>query len=480
MKLSELLPGLTACNQSALEITSLVFDSRAAVPGSLYFCIPGNMSDGHLHAADAVARGAAAVVAERRTEAQAPHVIVPDCRDALARAAARFHGNPAKKLKLVGVTGTNGKTTTTYILKSILEAAGKKTGIIGTNAVFIGDERFDATLTTPDPTDFHAILAQMAARGVEYVVMEVSAHALALRKLNGVRFEVAAFTNFSRDHLDFFDGMDTYFDAKSKLFTKELAKACVFNADDEKGRELANACKLPYTTYGCLNPADVFAIRLSMSVNGLKYVLNLKDDIAEVKFNLPGKFNMYNTLCAAAVAGALGIPVKKIAAGIRAVKKVDGRFNIISTGKCSIIVDFAHTDDGLKNILSTIREFAPRRVITVFGCGGDRDRSKRPAMGQIVSECSDYCFITSDNPRTEDPEAILSDIFCGIPENRVTLCRLVSDRRRAILEAVEFAQDGDIVLVAGKGAERHTEIGGEKIPYNDEEYIMGLIDQKKI
>ncbi|MCL2797940.1 MAG: Mur ligase family protein, partial [Firmicutes bacterium] len=243
---------------------------------------------------------------------------------------------------------------------------------------------------------------------------------------------------------------------------------------------LANSCYLPQSTYGCINPADVFAIRLSMSVNGLKYILNLKDDIAEVKFNLPGRFNMYNTLCAAAVCGALGIPVKKIAAGIRNVKKVDGRFNVIGTGKCSIIVDFAHTDDGLKNILTAIREFAPKRVVTVFGCGGDRDRLKRPLMGKIVSERSDYCFITSDNPRSENPDSIIADIVGGIPAERISLCRQVADRKKAILAAVEFASDGDVVLVAGKGAEHHTEIGGEKIPYNDEEYILGLIEAKRI
>ncbi|MCL2061987.1 MAG: UDP-N-acetylmuramoyl-L-alanyl-D-glutamate--2,6-diaminopimelate ligase [Firmicutes bacterium] len=480
MKLSRLLPECPA-EYKDIEITDLVFDSRAVKKGSLYFCIEGTQTDGHEFAAFAAQNGAAALVCSRHTQTNLPHLIVPDVRAALARAAARFYGEPAKKLKLIAVTGTNGKTTTTYIIKSILEAAKKKVGVIGTTAIYIGAERREALLTTPDPTDFHAILADMVGAGVEYVVMEASAHALALSKLEGVVFDAAAFTNFSRDHLDFFNNMENYFNAKKRLFTKKHTKFCVFNADDEKGRELAALCKLPFVTYGCYNPADIFAIRLSMSPDGLAYILNLKDDIADIKFSLPGKFNMYNTLCAAAVTGSLGIPLKHIVAGIKAVKKVDGRFNIINTSKCSIIVDFAHTDDGLSNILSAIREFAPRRVITVFGCGGDRDPSKRPVMGKIVSEKSDYCFITSDNPRNEQPEAIISEIANGVCPSRRTLCRLVSDRKTAIKQAVEFAESGDVVLVAGKGAEQYIETaGGQKIPYNDEQYILSLIEEKTI
>jgi len=479
MKLSQILPNLQLENPD-LKIESLSFDSRLLQTGGLYFCLEGSSADGHAYAVEAAQNGAIAVVAHRVTDAKIPHILVPDTRAALGIAASRFYNEPAKKLKMIGITGTNGKTTTTYIVQNILQAAGKKVGVIGTTAILIGGRRLEAKLTTPDPIDFHSILATMVEEKIEYVVMEVSAHALALRKMEGVQFDVTAFTNFSRDHLDFFGDMDTYFAAKKQLFTPVLSKQCVLNADDEWVRGLIADCPIPYTTFGCNNPADVFSVNLSMGPDGLTYVLNLKDDLAEVKFNMPGKFNMYNTLCAAAISGALNIPLKSVVKGIRNVKKVDGRFQIINTSKCSIVVDFAHTDDGLTNILNTIREFAPKKIITVFGCGGDRDRTKRPVMGRIVSEMSDYCFITSDNPRRENPDSIINDIASGVSKQRQSFMQLVRDRREAIAKAVEFAGDGDVVLVAGKGAENYIEVGSDKIPYNDEEYIMSLIERQKL
>ncbi len=468
MQLKELIDAF----EGDCEIGSIAFDARAVQEGALFFCLKGRQ-DGHDYAMEAVAAGAVALVTERKLDLNVPEIVVPDTRHALAVACARFY-RPTRMPKLIAVTGTNGKTTTTYIVKSILETAGLATGVIGTTAVTYKGISRPATLTTPDPVELYSTIREMADAGVDAIVMEASAHALYLKKLDGLKFDVAAFTNFSRDHLDYFRTMESYAAAKKQLFDRTTFS--VVNVDDELGREIALECGTPLLTYGCNYPADVFAIDLSMSVDGLTYVLNASDDIAEIKFNLPGRFNMYNTLCAAAIAKALGIGIKYIAAGIRTLTKVEGRFNLINTSKCNIIIDFAHTDDGLRNILTTIREFAPRRIITVFGCGGDRDRTKRPLMGKVVCALSDLAIITSDNSRSEQPEAIIRDITDGIEGDNY---KTEPDRKAAIRLALEIAEQDDIVLVAGKGAERFNEVGGEKVPYNDEEYILQLIEVAK-
>lgn len=452
-----------------VDVTSIAFDARKVQEGCLFFCLKGRV-DGHDYAMEAVAAGAKALVTERQLDLNVPEIVVPDTRHALSVACARFY-RPEKMPKIIGITGTNGKTTTTYIVKSILENAGRSVGIIGTTEVAYGSVRRPATLTTPDPVELYSTIYEMADAGVEYVVMEASAHALYLKKLDGLYFDVAAFTNLSRDHLDYFKSMDAYAAAKKLLFGRTAF--AVVNVDDALGREIVRECRTPLLTYGCDNPADVFALSPKITVDGVRYVLNATDDIAEIRFSLPGRFNMYNTLCAAAIAKALGIDMHHITEGIRTLTKVEGRFNVINTAKCNIIIDFAHTDDGLKNILTTIREFAPKRIITVFGCGGDRDRTKRPLMGQVVCALSDYAIITSDNSRNEDPEAIIADITAGIEGDNYAVR---PDREEAIRYALEIAEQDDIVLVAGKGAEQYTEVGGKKIPYNDEAYILRLIE----
>lgn len=459
---------------SNIEITSLAFDTKDVKEGTLFFCLVGSENDGHAFAAEAQERGAVAFVTERKLALDCVQIEVEDTRHALAIAAQRFFGNPAKELKLIGITGTNGKTTTTYILKSILDAAGKSSGVIGTNAVIIGETASESKLTTPDPIELNRIFRDMVDAGIEYAIMEVSAHALKLRKLDGLIFEVAAFTNLSRDHLDFFADMEEYGAVKRSFFTPAHARCCVVNADDETGRRIVQETKLSVVTYGCLNPSDVFGIDLSMSALGLTYVLNSFDAVTQIKFNLTGRFNMYNTLCAAAIAHQLDVKVDTVAKGIANLKKVDGRFNIVNTSKCSIIIDFAHTDDGIANLLRAVREFAPAKIITVFGCGGNRDKSKRPVMGKIVSTLSDECIITSDNPRYEPPLEIISDIEKGIKELGNTNYRIVADRKEAILTAIENAHPDDIVLIAGKGAEKYQEVMGEKRPYNDEKFIMEI------
>lgn len=469
MRLCDLLP----CDID-VEISGLEFDSAKVKDGDLFFCLVGSENDGHTFAADAVARGAVALVVERRLAVDIPQIEVDDSRKALARASAAFFGYPAKRLKLIGITGTNGKTTTTYIVKSIIEAAGFACGLIGTNAIEYCGNKIDAQLTTPDPIELHSTLKDMADAGVTYVVMEVSAHALKLNKVDGITYEVAALTNFSRDHLDFFGSMQNYADAKRSFFTPEHARSAVINVDDELGKTVLGETDLPCITYGVDNPSDVFGINLEMSAYGLSYVINMADSVGQIKFSLTGRFNMYNTLCAAAVAASLGIDLQSVIKGIRNVKKIDGRFNIINTAKCSVIIDFAHTDDGIANILRAIREFAPARIITVFGCGGNRDKSKRSVMGKIVSQMSDYCFVTSDNPRFEPPLDIINQIVAGIKEIGGTNYTPIVDRKEAIRAAISMAEKNDIVLIAGKGAERYNDVMGNRTPYNDEQYVMEI------
>ncbi|MCH5155570.1 MAG: UDP-N-acetylmuramoyl-L-alanyl-D-glutamate--2,6-diaminopimelate ligase [Clostridiales bacterium] len=469
MRISELLP--TTCDT---EVLGLCFDSGKVKQGDLFFCLVGVENDGHTFAADAVSRGAAALVVERKLALDVPQIEVSDTRKALSLAASAFYGNPSKRLKMIGITGTNGKTTTTYIVKSIIETAGHSCGLIGTNAVEYLGNVTDARLTTPDPIELHAILKEMSDAGVEYVVMEVSAHALKLSKIDGIVYEVAAFTNFSRDHLDFFGNMDNYAQAKASFFSLDHARSAVINVDDELGKTILKNSKLPAVTYGVDNPSDVFGIDLEMSAYGLSYVINMADSVGRVKFSLTGRFNMYNTLCAAAIAMSLGFDLQTVIAGIRNVKKIDGRFNIINMSKCNVIIDFAHTDDGIANILRAIREFAPARIITVFGCGGNRDKSKRAVMGKIVSQMSDYCIVTSDNPRFEPPMDIINEIAAGIDEIGGKNYQKTVDRKQAIKDAISMADKQDIVLIAGKGAERYNDVMGSRTPYNDEQYVMEL------
>lgn len=470
MKIKDL--GLNS--DSETEITSLAFNTRFVKEGALFFCLLGKENDGHTFAQEALNRGARAIVVERNLAIDCEQIVCDDTRLALSVASQAFYANPSRKLKLVGVTGTNGKTTTTYILKSILEAAGKPCGVIGTTAISYNGNSFPSNLTTPDPIELNRILADMLSAGVEYVVMEASAHAIALRKLDGIMFDVAAFTNLSRDHLDFFETMDKYAEVKRSFFSPLHARRAVVNVDDELGRDIALRTKLPVTTFGVDNPADVFGIDLNMSVMGLTYVINMFDQVGEIKFNLTGRFNMYNTLCAAAIAHELDIGFKDIVRGIRNLKKVDGRFDIINTTKCNVIIDFAHTDDGLRNILNSIREFAPQKIITVFGCGGNRDKTKRPIMGRVVAELSDYCVLTSDNPRYEPPLEIIRQIEEGITATHRDNYCIIVDREEAIKYAIEMANTDDIVLIAGKGAEKYQEVMGKKREYNDEKFVMEL------
>lgn len=456
------------------EIDELTFDSRKKVNNGLYFCLSGS-KDGHEFALEAVDNGAVALVCERKLDIAVPQIIVDDSRLAMTKAAAAFYSHPELSLKLIGITGTNGKTTTSFIVKSILECYDKNVAVIGTNGIYYKDRTLPSSLTTPDPIELFEAFDALVKLGAEYVVMEVSAHAAALRKVSGLRFEVAAFTNLTQDHLDYFADMESYFSAKES-FLKGDNKRVIINADDSYGLRLIKEIKNSLS-YGYDNPSDVFGINLTMSEHGLSYVLNLMDEIIGIKFSLPGRFNMYNTMCAAAICYALGVPPAVIEEGIKRVKKVDGRFNIINTTACSIIIDFAHTDDGLNNVLKAIREFSRGKIITVFGCGGNRDKTKRAKMGKAAAIGSDYVVITSDNPRLEKPMDIILDAEKGVGDCPHTL---IEERKEAIKYAIRRAGKDDIVLIAGKGAEKYQDIGGIKIPYSDEDFVMQLVAEEGI
>lgn len=462
------------------EVTSLCTDSRKVKDGALFFCIPGFRMDAHDFAPQAVAAGATALVVERKLPLDIAQVLVPDVRVALSYMAAEFYGRPADSLKLVGITGTKGKTTVSFLTKSILEAAGHRVGLIGTVCSMIGDEEIPANLTTPDPIDFQSLLRRMADAGTDYVVMEVSAHALALRKLEGMRFEVAGFTNLSQDHLDFFGDMDTYMRAKLKLLTAEKCAHVVFNADDERVAAAVKALGLESTDIGIRVPSGIHANDIEIGERGCSYQLTFSKRFRfEVNLQLSGIFNVYNSMMAAALCDELGVPEEALKRGLESLRGVPGRIELLETETpYRVILDYAHSPDALENILRTVRQTAKAgaRVIAVFGCGGDRDHEKRPLMGEIGGRLSDYCILTSDNPRSENPYKILDEIESGI---KVTggAYRVIENRRAAIKTALMMALPGDVVVLAGKGHETYQEIKGVKHPFNEKVVVRELLTE---
>ncbi len=456
---------------SDVEVTGIGFGNNCR-RGDLYFCL----HEGERLVADMIfaeSRGAAGIVypageAQRTTT----HFPSFDVRRDFAQASAAFYGRPADRLTMIGVTGTNGKTTVTHIAESILRASGCRVGLIGTNGARLGDKTYKCSLTTPDPPELHAALRAMADDGADTVVMEVSAHALALEKTEGIKFAVAAFTNLTRDHLDFFGGMEEYRRAKLSLFTPAHAHIGVVNVDDETGMRIFRNAEIPLITYGCDNPSDVFAIDYSSDEDGCSFVANLMDDVTEMHYCAPGRYNMSNVLCAAAIAKVLGAETDAIARGVADVRGVEGRFNVIRRRGKRIVVDYAHTPDGLKKAITAAREITEGRLITVFGCGGERDRSKRAAMGEIAGELSDFIVITSDNPRGEDPDEIIREVAGGV---RCGNYATRTDRREGIECALDMCGEGDTVLIAGKGHEKTQEIAGEKRAFSDEETVRELL-----
>jgi UDP-N-acetylmuramoyl-L-alanyl-D-glutamate--2,6-diaminopimelate ligase len=475
-------------------VASIVYDSRQATPGSLFVGLRGLRADGAEFAREAVRRGALAVVAEAAPPPgfEVPWLQVADARLALAALANVFHGRPSEQLTLVGITGTNGKTTTSFVLASIFEAAGVKCGRIGTVGYRIGQREYEAARTTPEAPELQRMLRDMIAQGCGACVMEVSSHALVLRRADYLRFAAGIFTNLTRDHLDFHGDMEEYFAAKRRLFELLPPSAVgVTNVDDPRGAFFAAVSKRP-VTYAIDSPADVTPDRISFSLDGLEFDVRTPRGSLHVRSKLVGRPNAYNILAAVATATALDLPFGAIEQGVRELEQVPGRFQVVSSpnDEVRVVVDYAHTDDALKNLLETARPLATGRVITVFGCGGDRDTTKRPLMGAVAARLSDMVIITSDNPRSEDPDVIIEEIKRGIvlPADRIapggqrpksTPWLAIADRKAAIERAIRDAHPADLVLVAGKGHEKYQVIGSRTLPFDDVEVARAALASRR-
>ncbi len=469
----DLLQGLGAsidADLAELRVGGIAYRSDRVRPGDAFFCIPGFAHDGHDFAADAASRGAAALVCQRpvATCSGVPQVIVGDTRVALARAAAAFHGHPSHELSLVGITGTNGKTTTTYLVDAILRRAGHRTGLIGTVETRIAEERQDAGRTTPESADLQGLLRAMRDAGVDAAAMEVSSHAIDLRRVDGVRFAVAAFTNLTQDHLDYHHTIEEYFAVKRRLFTDFEVDARVVNVDDLLGAAMAVEID-GVITVGRAEDAMVRALDEELRPDRAHFTLVTPDGCARVDLPLAAEYNVSNALVAAGCGYALGIPVETIAEGLSAAPQVPGRLERVDAGQpFGVFVDYAHTPDSLEKAIGAVRDITPGRVIAVFGCGGDRDPEKRPLMGAAAGSAADHAIVTSDNPRSEDPVGIILQIEDGLRQVGASY-EVVVDRRAAIAAALAQAAPGDAVLIAGKGHEDYQIFADRTVRFDDRE-----------
>ena len=447
-----------------VEIGDLAYDTRRVSQGTLYFCIRGQQTDGHDLAWEAIERGAIALVVERTLEVDVPQLLVVDSRAAMAVAADVFFGEPTAKLEVAGVTGTNGKTTSVYLLRSILAEAGRSPGLVGTVEWIVGGESRPAPFTTPEAIDLQRLFREMLDTGDHSAAIEASSHGAALRRLDRVRFDALAFTNLSQDHLDLHGTMEEYFQAKRRLFTGVQPPPAAVNVGDEWGRrladELAQAHRAPLVTFGLDDPAEVRPERLELTASGS----SLRAAGIDIETSLRGLFNVENVLAAVATSLLLDIDEHAIASGIASIRDVPGRFELIDEGQpFAVVVDYSHKPGALDTVLRTARELTDGRVIVVFGAGGDRDRGKRPLMGKVAAEGSDYAIVTSDNPRSEDPLAIIQDVLQGTG----TDVEIDPDRRTAIERAIWLAEPGDVVVIAGKGHEQGQEVAGVVHPFDD-------------
>ncbi len=506
MKLGDLLIGLE--NRTTLppgwlerEVQDIAHDSRKVKPGSLFVAVRGFHSDGHQFISQAIKQGASAIVAEKQVgppvPADTPLLIVDDSRRALALIANAFFGHPSRRLKLIGITGTNGKTTTTHLVKSIIEAAGHTAGLIGTIDYRVGDKVYPAPNTTPESLELQRLLSEMVGLGASHCVMEVSSHALALGRIEGCEFAAAGFTNLTQDHLDFHENMDAYFQAKLRLFTGLTPEAwAVINSDDERGVEIVRKTRARVITTGYGELANVRPVgTIRHSINGLMFDAASPAGTIPVESSLVGRYNIYNILTAIGIGTALGIGADMIARGIRKMKAVPGRMEQVDEGQpFGVVVDYAHTEDALVRLLESVREVTARHIITVFGCGGDRDKTKRPKMGAAAIAGSDVVIITSDNPRTEDPLSIIRDIEQGLVKRGVKTSAkdtakqvppgikpyyVIPGRHEAVAVAVGLAKPGDVVVLAGKGHEDYQIIGEKKMHFDDREVAREEIRKKQ-
>ncbi|NPV52918.1 MAG: UDP-N-acetylmuramoyl-L-alanyl-D-glutamate--2,6-diaminopimelate ligase [Firmicutes bacterium] len=507
--LVESLPEKSITGNGQVEIAGITYDSRTAGPGYLFVCIKGDKYDGHDFIADAMRRGARAIVVERNVDVEGLDsgsdsdagtgagagvaiVEVPDARRALGALARAFYDNPSGKLTLVGVTGTNGKTTTTYLVKAVFEEAGYPAGVIGTIQNVIGREIVPAKHTTPESSDLEELLDRMVRAGVKAVAMEVSSHAIALDRIFGLEFDIGVFTNITQDHLDFHKTFDNYVAAKAKFFkglgadgpyevVKKRPKAAVVNMDDPNFHRIIEGTPAEVITYGIENEADIRAFNITLGLSGISFDAATPAGTVALNMKLRGMFNIYNALAAIGAGLEAGLDIEHIKRGLERVGGVPGRFESVDVGQdFAVIVDYAHTPDGLENILKAARQFVSGRKIVVFGCGGDRDRTKRPIMGRIAASLADHVILTSDNPRSEDPASICAEIEAGVRgvRGRGEGYEVIVDRRSAIERAVNLAGRGDIVIIAGKGHETYQIFRDRTIHFDDREVARDVLEER--
>ena len=479
MKLNELLNGTgidLGFIKEDTEIVSITCDSRRVEPGCLFVCIVGTAVDGHIYAETAQSAGAAAVVVQRDMGLHT-QLVAENTRMAWAQICANWFGHPASRLKMIGVTGTNGKTTTTTLIKSMLEYAGHKVGLIGTIHNLIGDRVLPARHTTPDPYDLQSLLALMVVEGCDYCVMEVSSHALHQRRVAGCVYEVGVFTNLTQDHLDYHGTMEEYMLAKKELFS--LSRTAIVNTDDDWAAAISAGIPCPLMTYSAKDDAaDYVARNIRHRADGVDFELVGLGKIGRVNMQIPGQFSVYNGLCAATVCLAVGMEFDTVVAALSAANGVKGRAEVVPTGRdFTVVIDYAHTPDGLDNICRTLKECCQGRLVTLFGCGGDRDKTKRPLMGAVAASLSDYLVVTSDNPRTEDPAAIIEDILVGL-QDTATPYTVVENRVEAIHWAIAHAEAGDTILLAGKGHETYQILGTETIHLDEREVVAEALAEE--
>ncbi|MCI7474286.1 MAG: UDP-N-acetylmuramoyl-L-alanyl-D-glutamate--2,6-diaminopimelate ligase [Clostridiales bacterium] len=481
MKLNEVLAGVkfTARHVQDVEISGICYDTRDMISGCLFVALPGYKTDGHKYIQQALDQGAAAILCRRPPAEEGPWLVTEDPRAALAAVSANWFGHPAEELTVLAVTGTNGKTTTTYLLKAMLEGVlGAKVGLIGTNQNMIGQEVLPAHRTTPESWEVQKLLREMADAGCSHVVMEASSHALVLHRLDGIRFAAGIFTNLTQDHLDFHKTMEAYRQAKGLLFRQ--CDVAVLNLDDEAGRYYAENVSCPAFTYSeCRDEADLTAKNLRLFPDRVEFEAVTMDAIARVRLPIPGGFTIYNALGVISCGLTLGLPLGQIASSLANARGVKGRIEVVPVpADYTVLVDYAHTPDALENILTTVRDFTKGRVICLFGCGGDRDRSKRPQMGAIAGQLADVAVVTSDNPRTEAPRAIIDDILKGMQDAGAER-HVEPDRRRAIAMALSLARAGDTVVLAGKGHETYQEIGGVQYHLDEREEVAAFFTKER-
>lgn len=482
MKLSELMKGVTVLETNVdpeTEITSVAYDSRKVCPGSLFVAVSGFATDGNRFIPMAMEKGAAAVVTAKKPEGNVPFVLVDSDRLALALIGGNWFDHPAKKMKLIGVTGTNGKTSVTLLLKQVLEQTlGAKVGLVGTMGNMIGSEFLPTERTTPESFELQALFAKMADAGCTHAIMEVSSHAIALDRVGGLHYDAAAFTNLTEDHLDFHKTMEAYCETKARLFSR--CDKAVMNRDDAWFESMAAGAACPVLTTSVKGEAGLQAKNVEMLSDGICFTAAYGDRTAEVRLPIPGKFTVYNALTVLGLALSLGVELESAAAALAHVSGVKGRVEVVPTpGKpYTVLIDYAHTPDGLENVLASVRDFCRGRLIAVFGCGGDRDPMKRPIMGEIGVRLSDHAILTSDNPRTEDPNAILADILKGVPEGAKNY-EVIENRREAIRHAMDIAEKDDIIVLAGKGHETYQEINGVKHHLDEREEVAAYLTETR-